>query len=92
MRGRIPATALPVYRAVETGSAAPAAFDAVLIYSARAAGAVGALGPFAGETAVALSEAAAAPLGDLSGLKIRLARTPDERALLAALGNPVRRV
>lgn len=92
LRGRVEARALPLYEAVETGAAQPAAFDAVLIHSARAARALAALGPFAGQTAVALSAAAANPLGDRSGLEIRLARTPDETALLAALGNPVRRV
>ncbi len=92
LRGRVVATALPVYETVETGAAAPAAFDAVLIHSARAGRALAALGPFAGQTAISLSAAAAAPLGDRSGLEIRLAPTPDETALLAALGNPVRRV
>lgn len=92
LRGRVEARALPLYEAVETGATHPAAFDAVLIHSARAARALAALGPFAGQTAVALSAAAANPLGDRSGLEIRLARTPDESALLAALGNPVRRV
>ncbi len=92
LRGRVEAKALPVYEAVETGAAAPAAFDAVLIHSARAARALAALGPFAGRTAVALSAAAAAPLGDRSGLEIRLAPTPDETALLAALGKPAPRV
>lgn len=92
LRGRVEACALPVYEAVETGVAAPAAFEAVLVHSARAARALAALGPFSGQTAVALSAAAAAPLGDHSGLEIRLARTPGEKALLAALGNPARRV
>ncbi len=92
LQGHVEARALPVYEAVETAAAAPDAFDAVLIYSARAGRALAALGPFAGQTAVALSAAAAAPLGDHSGLEIRLARTPDEKALLAALGNPARRV
>jgi len=61
LRGRVEAKALPVYQAVETAAAAPAAFDAVLIHSARAARALAALGPFSGQTAVALSAAAAAP-------------------------------
>lgn len=92
LQGRVEARALPVYEAVETGAAAPDAFDAVLVHSARAGRALAALGPFAGQTAVALSAAAAAPLTDHPGLEIRLARTPDETALLAALGNPARRV
>jgi uroporphyrinogen-III synthase len=92
LRGHVEARAVAVYEAVETGAAAPAAFDAVLIHSARAARALAALGPFAGRTAVALSAAAAAPLGDRSGLEIRLSPTPDETALLAALGKPAPRV
>ncbi len=88
LRGHVEAKALPVYEAVETGAAAPA----VLIHSARAARALAVLGPFAGRTAVALSAAAGAPLGDRSGLEIRLAPTPDETALLAALGKPAPRV
>lgn len=92
LRGRIEATAVAVYRAVETRCAAPDAFDAVLVHSARAGRALAALGPFARQRAVALSAAAAEPLGDRSGLDIRLAVTPDENALLAALGNPARRV
>jgi len=92
LRGRVEARVLPLYQAIETGAAAPTVFDAVLVHSARAGRALAALGPFAGQTAVALSAAAAAPLGDRSGLEIRLAPTPDETALLAALGNPVRRV
>ena len=37
LRGHVEATALPVYEAVATGAAAPGAFDALLIDSARAA-------------------------------------------------------
>ena len=92
LRGWIESRALAVYAAVETGAVAPAAFDAVLIHSARAARALAALGPFAGQPAVALSAAAAQPLDDRSGLQIRLASTPDETALIEALGNPARRV
>ncbi len=92
LQGQVEARALPVYEAVETAAVAPDAFDTVLIHSARAGRALAALGPFTGQTAVALSAAAAAPLGDRSGLEIRLARTPDETALLAALGKPAHRV
>ncbi len=92
LRDHVETSALPVYEAVETGAAAPPAFEAVLIHSARAGRALAALGPFAGQTAAALSAAAAAPLPDHCGLEIRLALTPDETALLAALGNPPRRV
>lgn len=89
---RVAARALPVYEAVETGAPAPDAFDAVLVHSARAGRALGGLGPFAGHVAIAISDAAAESLGDRPGLEIRVAPTPDETALLAALGNPVRRV
>ena len=92
LRGRVEAVALPVYEAVETRAPAPDAFDAVLIHSPRAGRALAALGPFPGRTAIAISEAAAAPLGAGSGLRIRVAANPDESALLAALGNPARRV
>lgn len=92
LRDRIEARALPVYEAVGTVATPPATFDAVLIHSARAARALAALGPFAGQTAIALSAAAAAPLADRVDLAIRLAPTPDETALLATLGNPPRRV
>jgi uroporphyrinogen-III synthase len=51
-----------------------------------------ALGPWAGQAAVAISEAAAAPLGDRPGLDIRIAARPDEAALFAALGKPAPRV
>jgi uroporphyrinogen-III synthase len=92
LRGRIEARALAVYEAVETGAAAPGGFDAVLVHSARAGRALAGLGPFAGQTVVAISAAAATALGDRPDLKIRVAETPDESALLAALGNPASRV
>ena len=92
LRGRIDATALAVYRAAETGAAAPDAFDAVLIHSARAGRALAALEPFTGAAAIALSAAAAEPLGGRSGLTVRIAAHPDEAALLAALGKPAPRV
>lgn len=89
---RVRVRALPLYEAVETGVAAPGRFDAVLVHSARAARALGALGPFAGARAVALSAAVADALGEGSGLEIRIARAPDESALLEALGKPAPRV
>ena len=79
---------LPVYRARETGAAAPPEFDAVLVHSPRAGRALAALGPFAGQVAVAISVAAAAPLSAGSGLESRVAAHPDEAALVAALGKP----
>ncbi|MCS6626488.1 uroporphyrinogen-III synthase [Roseibacterium beibuensis] len=92
LAGRVEIRALPVYRAVETGAAAPAAFDAVLIHSPRGGRAVAALGRFAGQVAVAISEAAAAPLTATPGLAIRIAAHPDEAALFEALGKPAPRV
>jgi uroporphyrinogen-III synthase len=64
----------------------------VLVHSARAGRALAALGSFDGQTAAALSAAAAEPLGDGSGLEVRIAATPDEAALFAALGKPAPRV
>jgi uroporphyrinogen-III synthase len=92
LAGRVGMRALAVYRAVETGAAAPAVFDAVLIHSPRGGRALAALGPFAGQTAVAISEAAAVPLADAPGLEIRVAVRPDEAALFEALGKPSPRV
>jgi uroporphyrinogen-III synthase len=80
---------LPVYEAVETGASSPPAFEAVLLHSPRASRVLARRGPFRGAVAVAISEAAARPLGDGSGLEIRTADGPDERALLAALGKAV---
>lgn len=91
LAGRVEVRVLPVYRAVETGRAAPPAFDAVLIHSPRAGRAVAALGRCAGQAAVAISEAAAAPLAR-AGMEIRIAARPDEAALLEALGKPAPRV
>ena len=92
LAGRVEVRALPVYEAVETGVAAPADFDAVLVHSARAARALATRGPFDGQTVVVLSEAAAAPLEEGSGLEIRVAARPDEAALFEALGKPAPRV
>ncbi|MDI6624803.1 MAG: hypothetical protein QME55_08730, partial [Brevundimonas sp.] len=88
LAGRVEVRALPVYEAVGTGSPAPVAFDAVLVHSARGGQAVAALGPFAGQAAAAMSDAAAAPLAGTSGLDVRVASHPDETALLQALGKP----
>lgn len=92
LAGRVEVRLLPVYAAVETGTAAPAAFDAVLVHSPRAGRALAALGPFAGPVCAAISQAAAAPLADRFGLEIRVASHPDEAALLQALGKPAPRV
>ena len=92
LSGRVAVRALPVYEAVPTDAAAPAAFDAVLVHSPRAGRALAALGPFEGQTAVAISDAAAAPLTAFTGLDVRVATHPDEAALFEALGKPAPRV
>lgn len=92
LAGRVPARALPVYEAVETGAAPPPAFDAVLIHSARAARALRRRGRCPGRWAVVLSDAVAGALGDDAGLEIRVAAAPDEAALLEALGKLAPRV
>lgn len=92
LRGRVETRVLPVYEAVATATPAPAIFDAVLVHSARAARALTALGPFAGQAAAVISGAAADPLRAGSGLEIRIAARPDEAALFEALGKPAPRV
>ena len=84
----IPVRTLPVYEAVETGAEAPDAFDAILIHSPRAARALIALAGTGldARLAVAISPAAAAPLAAAGLGEIRIAATPDEDALIAALG------
>lgn len=85
---------IAVYGAQETGTAPPEAWHAVLIHSPRAARALAralALAPpqgMTGRLAVVLSPAAAAPLSGLDFAAVRIAATPTEAALLAALGNP----
>jgi len=83
-----PVRTLPIYEAVETGAEAPGAFDAVLIHSPRAARALAACKRTGLDTiiAVAISPAAAAPLAAAGFREIRVAATPDEDALIAALG------
>lgn len=88
LAGQVEVRVLPVYEAVATRAAAPAGFDAVLVHSPRAGRALAALGPFAGQAATVISEAAAAPLRPRSGLEIRVAARPDEAALFEALGKP----
>ena len=95
LSGRVAVRALPVYEAVPTGAPAPA-FDAVLVHSPRGGRALGVLltagGPFAGQVAVAVSEAAAAALTAIAGLDVRVAAHPDEAAMFEALGKPAPRV
>jgi uroporphyrinogen-III synthase len=92
LAGRVEVRSLAVYEALETAAAAPAAFDAVMVHSPRGGRALAALGPFAGQIAAVISEAAAAPLREASGLVVRVAARPDEAALFEALGKPAPRV
>lgn len=86
LAGRVEIRPLPLYEAVATGAVAPEAFDAVLVHSPRAGRALAALAPFAGQAAVAISAAAAAPLAGASGLDLHIAARPDEAAMFEALG------
>lgn len=79
---------LAVYEAIETGAVAAPDFDAVLVHSPRAARAVAAMDAVRGRRVVAISTAAARPFGPRTGADLRVAETPTEAALLAALGNP----
>ena len=90
----VPVRTLPIYEAVETDVGAPEEFDTVLIHSPRAARAlVARLGTSReARLAVAISPAAAAPLTSAGFREIRIAATPDEDALIAALGKPPPRV
>lgn len=92
-------TPLPVYRAEPTPDAAPDDFDAVLVHSPRAARELAvrmspdAAGRSTGaRIAVAISEAAAAPLTGPVFARIAIAPRPDEASLIttlkAALGKP----
>lgn len=97
-------TPLPVYRAEPTPDAAPDDFDAVLVHSPRAARELAVrMSPDAagrstgarstgGRIAVAISEAAAAPLTGPVFARIAIAPRPDEASLIttlkAALGKP----
>ena len=92
---------LPVYAAVETGIAAPADFDMVMVHSPRAARALArTLGPAQvlaqaqaraqpqtrPATALAISPAAAAPLTTLGFKEIHVSSRPDETSMISALG------
>jgi uroporphyrinogen-III synthase len=91
LAGRVPVRSMPVYETVETAVQTPAAFDIVLVHSARAAEALTqCLDPLtaAGRTAVALSPQVAGPLEALGFAALRIAARPDETSLLEALGNP----
>lgn len=93
LAGRATVRALPLYAAVGTGAGIPGEFDAVLVHSPRAARVLAErLSPAetAGRLLVALSAAAATPLQAAGFARTRLAATPDEPALLAALGDAAR--
>ncbi len=86
-----PVQRLPVYAAFETHAPAPAFFDAVMLHSPRAARALASDLPRAassGRIAICISEAAAIPLRPFDFTQIRIAATPDEPAMLSALGKP----
>lgn len=86
-----PVQRLPVYAAFETHAPAPEPFDAVMLHSPRAARALASDLPRAassGSIAICISEAASAPLRPFDFAQIRIAATPDEPAMLSALGKP----
>jgi uroporphyrinogen-III synthase len=86
-----PVHRLPVYAAFETHAPAPEPFDAVMLHSPRAARALASDLPRAassGRIAICISEAAAIPLRPFDFTQIRIAATPDEPAMLSALGKP----
>lgn len=86
-----PVQRLPVYAAFETHAPAPELFDAVMLHSPRAARALASDLPRAassGRIAICISEAAAIPLRPFDFAQIRIAATPDEPAMLSALGKP----
>lgn len=91
LSGVVVVSRLAVYEAIPVSAAPPAGWQAVLVHSPRAgrelakslegAGAGGRL-------CVAISPAAAAPLGSLGFGSIRVAARPDEGSVFEALGNP----
>ena len=86
-----PVHRLPVYAAFETHAPAPEPFDAVMLHSPRAARALASDLPRAassGRIAICISDAAAIPLRPFDFTQIRIAATPDEPAMLSALGKP----
>lgn len=89
LAGRVPVRTLALYETLENPAPLPDAFDIVLIQSARAAEILARRlppGAAQGRTAVALSEAVAAPLRALGFAELRVAASPDTRSLLEALG------
>jgi uroporphyrinogen-III synthase len=91
LSGRVPVRSLPVYETRPTSPPPRPDFDAVLIQSPRAARRVAEILPAEaarGRLALAVSPAAARPLGALPFKTIRVADRPDEAHLLAPLGKP----
>lgn len=91
LAGTVEVRPLPVYESVALAASAPEVFDAVLVHSPRGGEALADLGGFDGRerVAVAISEAAAAPLRALGFADLRLAARPTEASMLEALGKPV---
>lgn len=94
LAGTVEVRPFPVYESVALATSAPEAFDVVLVHSPRAARALAGLADLdAGDrAAVAISEAAAAPLRALGFADLRLAAAPTEAAVLEALGKAAPRV
>lgn len=91
LSGVVPVTAVAVYETVPADVASPPTADAVLVHSPRAARVLAErLAPEAASTLrlLAISPAAAAPLGALPWREIHVAAHPDETHLLAPLGKP----
>lgn len=91
LAGRVPVRTLAVYETLESPAPLPETFDIVLVQSARAAEILARRlppGAAQGRTAIALSEAVAAPLRTLGFTDLRLAARPDAQGLLEALGKP----
>jgi len=86
-----PVRGLAVYAAVPTPGPVPTEFDVVLIHSPRAAQALAARAHsnWGHRLAVAISPAAALPLRALDLGGVHVADTPDEAALIAALGKAI---
>ena len=86
-----PVRGLAVYASMPTPGPVPAEFDVVLIHSPRAAQVLAARAGsgWGCRLAVAISPAAARPLTGLDLAGVHVADTPDEPALIAALGKAI---
>jgi len=95
LAGRVPVRTVIVYETIEATEPTPAAFDAVLFHSRRAADIFArrfpsGVGP--NKVAVAISSPAADPLRTLAFADLRTARHADEVSVVEALGKPAPRV